>query len=41
MHRSDRRELALGHNGNLINAVELHTELREGGAASGSTSDSE
>ncbi|MEA2144082.1 MAG: amidophosphoribosyltransferase, partial [Solirubrobacteraceae bacterium] len=23
VHRSDRRELALGHNGNLINAVEL------------------
>ena len=34
VHRSDgaggnRRELALAHNGNLINAVELHAELRE------------
>ena len=28
---SDRRELALAHNGNLINAVELHAELREAG----------
>src|SRR4051812_27109878 len=31
IHRSDRRELALAHNGNLINAVELHLELREQG----------
>ena len=36
VHRSDgaggnRRELALAHNGNLINAVELHAELRERG----------
>ena len=29
--RSDRREVALAHNGNLINAVELHGELRERG----------
>ena len=41
MHRSDRRELALGHNGNLINAVELHAELREQGVSFRSTSDSE
>jgi amidophosphoribosyltransferase len=41
VHRSDRRELALAHNGNLINAVELHTELRERGVAFRSTSDSE
>ena len=27
--RADRREVALGHNGNLVNAVELHAELRE------------
>ena len=27
--RADRREVALAHNGNLINAVELHGELRE------------
>ena len=41
IHRSDRRELALGHNGNLINAVELHAELREQGLSFRSTSDSE
>ncbi len=41
VHRSDRRELALAHNGNLINAVELHTELREQGLSFRSTSDSE
>jgi amidophosphoribosyltransferase len=39
--RADRRELALAHNGNLINAVELHGELRERGVAFRSTSDSE
>src|SRR5919109_1120614 len=39
--RADRREVALGHNGNLVNAVELHTELRERGVAFRSTSDSE
>jgi amidophosphoribosyltransferase len=41
VHRSDRRELALAHNGNLINAVELHSELRERGVRFHSTSDSE
>jgi amidophosphoribosyltransferase len=41
VHRSDRRELALGHNGNLINAVELHAEMREQGINFRSTSDSE
>ena len=46
MHRSagaggNRRELALAHNGNLINAVELHAELRERGVTFSSTSDSE
>jgi amidophosphoribosyltransferase len=39
--RADRREVALAHNGNLINAVELHSELRELGVAFRSTSDSE
>src|SRR3954454_1803725 len=39
--RSDKREVALGHNGNLVNAVELHAELRERGVAFRSTSDSE
>jgi amidophosphoribosyltransferase len=39
--RADRREVALAHNGNLINAVELHGELRERGVAFRSTSDSE
>src|SRR4051794_36402144 len=46
VHRSagsggNRRELALAHNGNLINAVELHAELRAEGVAFSSTSDSE
>ena len=41
MHRSDRREVALAHNGNLTNAVELQAELREQGFAFRSTSDSE
>ena len=35
------RELALAHNGNLINAVELHDELSESGVTFSSTSDSE
>ncbi len=35
------RELALAHNGNLINAVELHGELLERGVTFSSTSDSE
>jgi amidophosphoribosyltransferase len=39
--RSDRREIALAHNGNLINAVELHAELVEKGVSFRSTSDSE
>jgi amidophosphoribosyltransferase len=39
--RADRRELALAHNGNLVNAVELHGELRERGVTFRSTSDSE
>jgi amidophosphoribosyltransferase len=39
--RADRREVALAHNGNLINAVELHGELREAGVGFRSTSDSE
>lgn len=46
VHRSagsggNRRELALAHNGNLINAVELHAKLRSEGVAFSSTSDSE
>ena len=46
VHRSEgtagsRRELALAHNGNLINAVELHDELVERGITFSSTSDSE
>jgi amidophosphoribosyltransferase len=36
-----RREVALAHNGNLINAVELHDELAERGVTFSSTSDSE
>jgi amidophosphoribosyltransferase len=39
--RADRREIALGHNGNLTNAVELHAAMREEGLAFRSTSDSE
>ncbi|HEY3772332.1 MAG TPA: amidophosphoribosyltransferase [Solirubrobacteraceae bacterium] len=39
--RDDHRILALGHNGNLINAVELHTELRGRDVPFRSTSDSE
>ena len=39
--RSDASELALAHNGNLINALELHEELRERGVSFASTSDSE
>jgi amidophosphoribosyltransferase len=36
-----RREVALAHNGNLINAVELQEELLERGVTFSSTSDSE
>jgi len=39
--RADRREVALAHNGNLVNAVALHAELDEAGVAFRSTSDSE
>src|SRR3954468_22138694 len=39
--RADRREVALAHNGNLVNAVELHGELRQSGVTFRSTSDSE
>jgi amidophosphoribosyltransferase len=39
--RSDRRQVALAHNGNLINAVDLHAQLTERGVAFRGTSDSE
>jgi amidophosphoribosyltransferase len=41
VYRSDRRQVALAHNGNLINAVELHSELLDRGVQFRSTSDSE
>jgi amidophosphoribosyltransferase len=41
IHRSDHHNVALAHNGNLINAVELHSELRQRGVEFSSTSDSE
>jgi amidophosphoribosyltransferase len=41
VYRSDRRQLALAHNGNLINAVELHSELSDRGVQFRGTSDSE
>jgi amidophosphoribosyltransferase len=41
VYRSDRREVALAHNGNLINALELHEQLSSRGVAFRSTSDSE
>ncbi len=41
VYRSDRRQVALAHNGNLINAVELHAELLDKGVTFRSTSDSE
>ncbi|HVR05298.1 MAG TPA: class II glutamine amidotransferase, partial [Solirubrobacteraceae bacterium] len=46
VHRSagrdgSQRELALAHNGNLINAVQLHAEMLEQGVTFSSTSDSE
>src|ERR671910_1876526 len=39
--RDDGREVALAHNGNLTNAVELYAELRERGIYFRGTSDSE
>ena len=39
--RDDHRTIALAHNGNLINAVQLHSELRERDVPFHSTSDSE
>src|SRR5918999_1737160 len=39
--RSDRRQVALAHNGNLINAVALHAQLSEEGVRFRGTSDSE
>ena len=39
--RDDGREVALAHNGNLTNAVELYNELRERGISFRGTSDSE
>jgi amidophosphoribosyltransferase len=39
--RDDGREVALAHNGNLTNAVELYNELREKGITFRGTSDSE
>jgi amidophosphoribosyltransferase len=39
--RSDRRQVALAHNGNLINAVGLHNELSDRGVHFRGTSDSE
>ena len=41
VYRSDRRQVALAHNGNLINAVELHSELTDTGVQFRGTSDSE
>jgi amidophosphoribosyltransferase len=41
IYRSDRRDVALAHNGNLINAVELHSQMRDEGVSFRSTSDSE
>jgi amidophosphoribosyltransferase len=41
VYRDDRRAVALAHNGNLINAVELWSELADEGVRFRSTSDSE
>ncbi|MFY9487669.1 MAG: amidophosphoribosyltransferase [Solirubrobacterales bacterium] len=41
IYRADKHMIALAHNGNLINAVELHAELRDQGVNFRSTSDSE
>src|SRR6201990_1997582 len=39
--RADKREVALAHNGNLVNVVVRHSALRQRGVAFRSTSDSE
>src|SRR3954453_8248650 len=41
IYRQGNHDVALAHNGNLINAVELHAELRDQGVTFQSTSDSE
>ena len=41
VYRSDHHQVALAHNGNLTNAVELHSQLRSEGVGFTSTSDSE
>jgi amidophosphoribosyltransferase len=41
IYRQGRHDVALAHNGNLVNAVELHSELRGRGVSFRSTSDSE
>lgn len=41
IYRADNHMIALAHNGQLINAVELHSQLRDEGITFRSTSDSE
>jgi amidophosphoribosyltransferase len=41
VHSGSARQVALGHNGNLVNAAELRAELRSRGIALDSTSDTE
>src|SRR5919206_929342 len=41
IYRQGRHDVALAHNGNLINAVDLHAEMRDQGVTFQSTSDSE
>ena len=41
VHHGRARTIALGHNGNLVNAAELREELRENGVALSTTSDTE
>ena len=41
LHHGAARTVALGHNGNLVNAAELRAVLAERGVSLGSTSDSE
>jgi amidophosphoribosyltransferase len=41
VHHGRARTVALGHNGNLVNATELRQKLRDEGVRLGSTSDSE